>query len=231
MSHQGGHFPSQWTPAPRSSGYYSSILTELPHYQPMAPVPSHDPFLHQSGAGNLHLIQDNYPHHLSSNIGGQTTPGVDGGIHDRTIGSSRGIYKRKSPGIPPMCDRASTSRYYDVGSSSDIHLPVDPWQEKQNTESNHMHWEYPPRYGGNSLSTGGEGALRNVRSRPAVNLETDLARTHLSSNSMHHSFPSRSSDQSNSVDFWGQSSNVAPAREWNPNVIPPAPHGVTFGSG
>ncbi|KAI3473255.1 hypothetical protein Pfo_029847 [Paulownia fortunei] len=231
MTIQGGHFPSQWTPAPRSSGCSSSIVNgELPHYQPMAPGPSRDPFLYQSAGGNLHMLQDNYSHHpSSSNIGGQTVPGVDGGFYDQTIGSGRGPYKRKSPGIPPVCDRGSTSRYYDVGSSSDIHFPADPWQEKQNTESYPMHWEYPPSYGVNSLSIGGEGTLRNVRSRAAVNLETNLARTHLSNNSLHHSFSSRSSDQSNSVDFWGQSSN-APSREWNRNLVSPAAHGVTFGS-
>ncbi|KAL0309741.1 UNVERIFIED_CONTAM: hypothetical protein Sradi_5916400, partial [Sesamum radiatum] len=123
MTSQGGHFPSQWTPAPRLSGYSPSILNgELPHYQPMAPGPSRDPFLHQPAAGNLHMLQNNYLHHpSSSNISGQTIPGVDGGFYDQAIGTGRGPYKRKSPGIPPICDRGSTSRYYDVGSSSDIH--------------------------------------------------------------------------------------------------------------
>lgn len=232
MTIQGGHFPSQWTPASRSNGYSSSILNgELPHYQPMAPGPSRDPFLHQPAAGNLHMHQDNYSHHpSSSNMSSQTGPGVDGGFYDQTIVSGRGPYKRKSPGIPPMCDRGSTSRYYDAGSSSDIHLPADPWQEKQNAESYHTHWEYPLSYGVNSVSIGNEGTPRNVRSRAAVDLETNLARAHLSSNSMHHSLSSRSSDQSNSGDFWGQSSN-APTREWNRNLISPAAHGVTFGSG
>ncbi|XP_011094684.1 uncharacterized RING finger protein C4G3.12c [Sesamum indicum] len=231
ITSQGGHFPTQWTPAPRLSGHSPSILNgELSHYQPMPPGPSHDPFLHQSAAGNLHMLQNNYMHHpSSSNIAGQMIPGVDGGFYDQAIGSGRGPYKRKSPGIPPICDRGSTSRYYDVGSSSDIHLPADPWQEKQNTESYHMHWEHPPNYGVNSLSIGGEVTMRNVRSRAAVDLENNLPRNHLSSNSVHHSFSSRPFDQPNSVDFWGQCSN-APTREWNRNLTPPAPPGVTFGS-
>ncbi|KAG8376536.1 hypothetical protein BUALT_Bualt09G0073700 [Buddleja alternifolia] len=228
---QGGHFPSQWAPAPMSGGYSSSIHNgELPHYQPVGPGPSRDPFLHQSAPGNIHMLQNNYSHNpSSSNIGGPTVPGVDGGFYDQAVGSGRGPYKRKSPGIPPLCDRGSTSRYYDVGSSSDIHLPADPWKEKQNAESYHTNWEYPPNYGVNCLSIGGDSTHRNVRSRSTIDLENNLARTQLPNNSLHHSFPSQSSDHSNSVGFWGQNSN-APAREWNHNFIPPASHGVTFGS-
>ncbi|KAL7136615.1 hypothetical protein ABFS83_10G041800 [Erythranthe nasuta] len=214
MAHQGGYFPSHWTPAPTSIGYSSSVINagELTHYQPMAPGPSRDPFLQQSGTGNLHTVQNNYSHHSSSN--------VDSSFYDPTVGSSRGpSYKRKSPGIPPICDShlaSTSSRYYDAGSSSDIRLPADPWQEKQNTESNHTLWDYTPSYGGNnSLSLGGEGTLRNVRSRPAVGMETNIARTQLPTNNSLH--------QSNSMDFWGQSSN-------GNNPIPPVAHGGNFGS-
>ncbi|KAL8484103.1 hypothetical protein ACS0TY_026701 [Phlomoides rotata] len=231
MTIPSGHFPSQWAPTSRSSGYPSSMLNgELPHYQPIGPGPSRDPFLHQPAAGNLHMRQDNYPHHpSSSNMGGQTVPGVDSGFYDQTIVSGRGPFKRKSPGIPPMCDRGSSSRFYDVGSSSDIHLPADPWQEKHNAESYQTHWEYPPSYGVNSLSIGSEGPSRNVRSRPAVDLETNLARSHLPSNSVHHSLSGRSSDQANVGEFWGQSLN-APTMEWNRNLVPPPAHGATFSS-
>ncbi|GFP83763.1 probable E3 ubiquitin-protein ligase hip1 [Phtheirospermum japonicum] len=231
MTIQGVHYPPQWTPAPRSSGYSSSIPTaEFPNYQPIpiiAPVPSRgNPFPHQPASGNPHMFQENYPHHpsSSSNIGGQTVNGIDGGFYNQTANSNRGPYKRKSPSIPPMFEMGSTSRYYDVGSSSDIHLPADPWQEKhQNTESYHVHWEHPPSsYGANSLSIGGEGStMRNVRSRGAVDLE------------INNPFSNRPSDRSNSVDFWGQSSNAAPSREWNHRnhvAPPPAARGLTFGS-
>ncbi|KAL3839642.1 hypothetical protein ACJIZ3_024233 [Penstemon smallii] len=229
---QGGHFPSQWNPAPRSSGYSSSIHNgELPHYQPRAPGPSRDPFPYQSSAGNIHMVQDNYSHHpSSSNLGGQTVPGLDGSFYDQTIGSGRGPYKRKSPGIPPVCERGSTSRYYDVGSSSDLQLPADPWQDKQNAESYHAPWEYPPSYRVHNLSIGNEGTERNVRSRAAGDLESNLARSHLSSNSVHHRFSTRSCDQSNSMDFWGQNLNPS-TREWNRGFVPPAGHVLHSGSG
>ncbi|KAH6805958.1 hypothetical protein C2S51_030789 [Perilla frutescens var. frutescens] len=230
MTIQGGHFPSQWTHASRSSGYSSSMLNgELPHYQAVASGPSHDPFLHQPTAGNLHMHQDNYSHHpSSSNMGGQTVHGVDSGFYDQTIVSGKGPYKRKSPGVTLMCDSGSTSRYYGAESSSDIHLPVDPWQEKQIAESYHTNWEYPPSYGVNTNFVGSEGTLRNIRSRGAVDLETNLVRTHLP-NSVHHSSSSQSSDHSNSRDFWGQNLNV-PARDWNRNLISPTADGVSFGS-
>ncbi|KAL6521030.1 hypothetical protein OROGR_017599 [Orobanche gracilis] len=227
MTIQGGYCPPQWTIAPRSGGHSSSIPNvEFQHYHsvPIVPVPSHGPFLHHSASGNPHMFQENYSHHPSSfsNIGGQTVNGIDGGFYNQTFGSGRGPYKRKRPGIPPMFEIGSRNRYHDVGSSSN-HLPAEPCQEKQNTDSYHAHWEYPPSYGANnSLSIGGEGTMRNIRSRDAVALETDLART--------HSFTSWPSDQSNSVDFWGQSSNVS-SSEWNRNHVPSgAAHGMIFGS-
>ncbi|KAL6507933.1 hypothetical protein OROGR_024128 [Orobanche gracilis] len=228
MTIQGGYCPPQWTIAPGSGGHSSAISNvEFQHHHPMpiVPVPSHGPFLHHSASGNPHIFQENYSHHPSSffNIGGQTVNGIDGGFYNQTVGSSRGLYKRKRPGIPPMFEIGSTSRYYDVGSSSN-HLPADPCQEKQNNESYRAHGEYPRSYGANSsLSIGREGTMRNVRSRAGVALETDLSRT--------HSLTSWPSDQSKSVDFWGQSSNLSSC-EWNRNHVPSgAAHGMIFGSG
>ncbi|KAL2502773.1 RING/U-box superfamily protein [Forsythia ovata] len=226
MTIQGRQSASQWTAAHMPSGYSSSNLNVgLPHYQPQVPGPSHNPFLHQPPAGNFLIPQENYSHHASSsNLPRQTVPRVDGGSSDPTVGNGRGPYKRKRHGIPPMHD---ASRYHDVGSSSDLPLPSDPWQEMQTTESYHTPWEHPPSYMVNSVCIGGEGALRNVRSRAAVDVENNLVRTHLSSNSLHHSFSSLSSDQSSLVDFWGQSSN-APTREWNRRVISTAGHDTSF---
>lgn len=230
MTIQGEHFPSQQTASSRSIAYSSSIHNgELPHYQTVGPGPSRDPFLHQPAAGNLHMHQDNYPHYpSSSNMGAQTIQGVDRGFYDQTIVCSKGPYKRKSPAVAPLCDGGSTSRYYDIGSSSDIRLPVDPWQEKQSSEFYQANLEYPQSYGVNNMSVGGEGSLRNIRSRAAVSLESNLAGNHLS-NSVHHSSFSWSSDPSNSRDFWGQSLNP-PIREWNRNHISHTADGMTFGS-
>ncbi|CAI9780164.1 unnamed protein product [Fraxinus pennsylvanica] len=229
----GGHFASQWTPAPRSSAYSSSILnSEMRHYPPQAPGLYCDPFLHHSANGTFHMHQENYSHHASSsNLGGQTVPGVDGGFFDQRMGNERVPYKRKSPGNPPVCERGITGRCYNVGSSSNLSLPSDSWQEKRSTESHPALWERPPCYrGNNSLSMGTEGMPRNVRIRPSVDLETNLARTHFSSNPVHPSLSSQSSDQSRPADFWGHSSN-APTREWNHSLISPSGRGMAFASG
>ncbi|KAL3642562.1 hypothetical protein CASFOL_013377 [Castilleja foliolosa] len=229
---QGAHYPPQWTPAPRSSGYSSPIPNvEFPNYQPItmiAPVPPSpgNPFPHQLASRNPYTFQGNYPHHpsSSSNIGGQTVNGIEGGFYNQTANSNRGSYKRKNPSFPPIFEMGSTSGYYDAGSSSDNNSPADPWQEKQqNTESYHAHREYPPSsYGANSLSIGGEGStMRNVRSRGVADLE------------INNSFSNRPSDQSISVDLWGQSSNAAPSREWNHRnhvAPPPAARGLMFGT-
>ncbi|CAA0836486.1 RING/U-box superfamily protein [Striga hermonthica] len=236
IPNQGGHYPPQWGPPPRSSTGHSPSIpnVEFSHYQPIppvAPVPSRGPFPHQPAVGNPHIFQEHYAHHpSSSNVGGQT---IDTVFYNQTEGSCRGPYKRKSPCIPPMFEMGSTSsRYYDVGSSSDIHLPTDPWQEKQNIEPCHSRWEYSSGYGpnNNSLSIGGDGStMRNVRSRASIDLESHLTRSHLPSNTLHHTFSNQSSDPSNLVDFWGQSSN-APTHEWNSNHVPPAgPHGLISG--
>ncbi|PIN10533.1 hypothetical protein CDL12_16876 [Handroanthus impetiginosus] len=227
MTIQGGPSPFPWTPAPSSHGQLSPICNaELHHYQPQAPGPSHD---HQPAGGNVHMVPDNCSHHpSSSSLGGQTVPGVDGGFYNQTMDSGRG-YKRKSPVIPQLGDGGSTSTYYDAGSSSNLHLPADPWQERQIAESYHTHWDYAPGYRVNSLSIGSESALRNVRSRTGVDLEPNLSGACLSSNHLHHSFSSPSSDQPNSLDLLGQSSTTR-TREWSSFILSPAGHGATFGA-
>ncbi|KAK4392171.1 E3 ubiquitin-protein ligase MBR1 [Sesamum angolense] len=110
--------------------------------KPQVPTPSHDPFPHQPPGGNFYMVPDAYSHHpSSSSLSGQTVPGVD--FYNQTMGSGRGPYKRKSPGSTLPYDRGTTSRYYDVGSSSNQYLPADGLQEKRSTESHHIPWEYP----------------------------------------------------------------------------------------
>lgn len=229
MTNHSGPFPSSWNPAPGSSRYSSAMLNaEFSHHQPQAPGPSRDPFPHQPADGNVHMVPDNHFHHpASSTLSGQRVPGVDGGFFNHTMSSG---YKRKRPCMPHLYERGSTSRYYDVGSSSNLHLPDDPRQEKQNIETYHSPREYPPGYRGNRLSISGEGTLRNVRSRVGVDIVPNIVRTHMPSNSLHHCFPSRPSDQLNSVDFWGQSSN-APTMEWNRRLLAPGAHGMISGAG
>ncbi|KAL8036179.1 hypothetical protein ABFS82_12G140000 [Erythranthe guttata] len=228
MTNHSGPFPSPLYPATGSNGYSSAMLNaELPHHQPQAPGPSHNHFPHQPPARNFHMVPDKYFHHpSSSSLSGQRVPGVDGSSYNQTMSSGRGMYKRKSPSMPQLCDGGYTSRYYDVGSSSNPHLGADRSQEKQIKEFYHTpREEYPPRYRVDNLSIGGEGMPRNVRSRTGVELEPNIPRTHRPSNSFHRCFSSGSSDPSNSVDFWGQSSNV-PTMEWNRHLVPPASHGL-----
>uniref|UniRef100_M0ZNG5 RING-type E3 ubiquitin transferase n=1 Tax=Solanum tuberosum TaxID=4113 RepID=M0ZNG5_SOLTU len=227
MSIDGVHHSSQGH-ASRPSGYSSSNPNmEIPHCQPQVQGPFHDPFLH-SGTGGFHMIHENYPHQASSSAhGGQTYHGVDGGLVDLTMGSGRGPYKRKSPGIPAGGESGSTSRYFDAGSSSD--LPSDSWQEKQNPDPHYTTWGLHPSYRGNSLSIGGEGSQRNVRSRAAFDLQNNVGRAHITSTPSHHSNSSRTStDYCSSVNYLAPSSNSS-AREWNHAVMPPAAaHGRNF---
>ncbi|KAI5665313.1 hypothetical protein M9H77_24636 [Catharanthus roseus] len=227
----GGHFTAHWNSAPRSTGSSSSTGTvEMPPYQLQIPGPSRDPFLHPSAVGSSNMIAENHaPHASSSNLGGQNFHGVDGGFFDITTGSSRGPYKRKSPGIPAVCERGNTSRYYEPGSSSEQEIPLDVWLEKQHADSHHGPWDFVPGYRSNGISIGGEGTLRNVRSRPAVDLENNLARTHLSSNPPHHAYTSQTSDLPGTADLLGQNPN-APSREWNHSFTSSASSGRSIAS-
>ncbi|XWS55798.1 hypothetical protein CRYUN_Cryun09bG0031700 [Craigia yunnanensis] len=219
MSVEAVHFSSHWNPVPRSSGYAtSSHNVEAPHYQPDTSGPSHDLLLHPSPPGTFGAAPENYMHHASSsNYDRQTFHGIEGGFVDLTMGGGREPHKRKSPGVPLVCERGGSSRYVGAGSSSDLPLSSDFWQEKPNIDPQHMHWDHvamPPSYRGNGLSIRGEGSTRNVRSRPALDLESNLDRSHLSSNLSHTSYStSHQFDHSSSVDLSGQSSNAL-SREW-----------------
>ncbi|KAK8659960.1 hypothetical protein V6N13_030150 [Hibiscus sabdariffa] len=219
MSVDAVHVSPHWNPVPRSTGYAtSSHNVEAPRYQPDASGPSHDLILHPSVPGAFGAAPDNYRHHASSsNYDGQSLHGIDGGFVDLTMGGGRGPHKRKSPGVPSVCERGGSSRFVGAGSSSDPPLSSDLWQEKPNVDPQHMHWDHvamPPSYRGNSLSIRGDGSMRNVRSRPALDLESNIVRNHLSSNPSHTSYPtSHPVDHSSSVDLSGQSSNAL-SREW-----------------
>lgn len=218
ISINGGSFPPPWPPAaPRSRINSPSILpSEFPCFQQQAPLLSCDPFQHQPVDGSFR----NYPP-PSSSLSGQSVNG--GFVNPTTVGSGRGSHKRKSPSTPHFYDRGSTSRYYDIGSSSNSLLPSDPWQDKQNTESHDMPWEYHLGYRVDSLSINGEGTQRNVRSRTAVDQQPNLARTQMPSNSMNCSFSSRPSG------YLGQTSNAIPM-DCEHYFVSPAGHGVPRGA-
>ncbi|KAF2312048.1 hypothetical protein GH714_027877 [Hevea brasiliensis] len=226
MSVDGVHFASQWNPAPMTNAYISSNHSiEVSHYQPDASGPSHDPFLHSSTIGTFCAAPENHACHASSsNYDRQTFHSVEGGLVDLTMGNGRGPHKRKSPGVPSACEGGSTSRYYGAGSSSDPPVSSELWPEKPSVDPQYMAWECITMAPGNqgNLSIRPDGSIRNVRSRPALDLETNLARTHLSSNSSHISYPaSHPFDHSSSVDFSGQSSSGM-THDWSHTRMSPA---------
>lgn len=226
MSLEGVHVAPHWNPAPSSNGFTSSHNVDIPHYQPDASGPSYDPFLHPSNSGAFYPVAENYvPHAAASNYERQTFHGIEGGgLVDLTMGNGRGPHKRKSPGVPSVCDRGSTSGYYGAGSSSDIPIPSELWQEKPNMDSQHMPWDrvsMAPNYRSNALSIRSEGSMRNVRSRPAFDLESNITRAHLSINPPHSSHSTVHHDHSSSMDHSLPHSSAL-TREWPHNRMAPA---------
>ncbi|XP_065855501.1 probable E3 ubiquitin-protein ligase HIP1 [Euphorbia lathyris] len=226
MTVDGLHFAPQWNPAPMPNTYVSSNHNiEMSHYQPDASGPSHAPFLHSTTAGTFCTAPENHARHASSSsYDRQTFSGVEGGLVDLTMGNGRGPHKRKSPGVPPACEGGSTSRFYGAGSSSDPPLSSELRQEKPNLDPQYMAWECITMNPGNrgNLSIRPEGAIRNVRNRPALDLESNLARTHLSNSSSHNSYPSSLSfDHSGSVDFPVQNPSGS-THEWSHTRMSPA---------
>lgn len=226
MSVDGMHLTSHWGPAPRSTVYPSSSHNvEVAPYQPDAAGPSHDPFVHLSTAGT-YSVPDSYAQHASPNYDRQTFHGVEGSFVDLPVASGRGPHKRKSPGIPSACERGSSSRYYNAGSSSDLPMASELRLEKPSIDSQLMPWErinMTPIHRGSGLSIRGEGSLRNVRSRPALDLESNLARTHVSGTPSHPSYSaSHPIEHSSPVDLSIQGSSSL-TQDWGHLSMSPAP--------
>ncbi|RDX80092.1 E3 ubiquitin-protein ligase MBR2 [Mucuna pruriens] len=222
-------FPSHWNTAPRSNGYASTSLNiEAPPHPTDASGTSHDHFLHSSSAGMFYAVSENYVHQpSSSNYDRQAFPVADGGFIDLTMGNGRGPHKRKSPGIPSVCERGSTSRYYNAGNAADRPTSSELRPEKSNMDSLYMPWDHvnmTPTFRGRGLPIRGEGSLRNVRSRSAVDLESNLARTHLLSTHSHNAYSTGPPiEHSSTVDLSTQTSGTL-TRDWSQMSICPA-HG------
>ncbi|KAJ4979381.1 hypothetical protein NE237_010161 [Protea cynaroides] len=234
ISSSGLTFASQWNSALRSNEHPSSRSMEVPHYRPAAQGSSYDLFLQPSSDESFCPASLNYAHHASaSSYYRDTIHGVEGSAVSSTVGSSRGPCKRKSPVIPVVSERGSTSRYYGAGSSSGLSISSDMWQEKPNLHS--QHWARDsiginPSYRGSSLSIGNEGSQRNVRSRSTLDLEANLTRTHLSSNvSCHPHSSGHPNNHSGMVDLAGLSVNGI-TREWSHNLMSPAARGRILAS-
>lgn len=212
---------SHWNPTPRPNAFPTfptpNLCVEMPHHQPDASGPSHDPFMHPSSVGNFPLAPESYPHQSSSsNYGAQTFNPTDEGLFDLTS-NGRGPYKRKSLGVPTICERGSSSRCYNAATLPDLAMPSNMWQEKQNFDSDHA-----PRgtsaincsYVGNNLPVGNEGSIRNVRSRALFDADSTLPRTNLSTALSHQTYFSvNPGDCSCPMEYMGQRSD-AQMQEW-----------------
>jgi len=213
-------FPSHWNSSTRSNGYASSGHNiDVPPHQPDASGTSNnDHFVHSSNAGAFFTVSDNHVHQPSSSNYDRHTFHVDSSFVDLTMGSGQGPLKRKSPGISPVYERGSTSRYFNAGSSTDLPISSELWQDKPNIDSQYMPWDHftmTPTFRGTGLSIKGEGSLRNVRSRSALDLDSHPSRTHLSTtNHSHTSYPTLPPvDHSSLVDASGQTSTLT--RDWS----------------
>ncbi|XP_028775971.1 probable E3 ubiquitin-protein ligase RHG1A isoform X1 [Neltuma alba] len=226
MPIDGSSLAASWNNAAMSNGYASSSINiELPPRQSDASRSSHDHYLRSSNPGAFFAVSENYAHQPSSNCDRQAFHVADGDFFDFTMGSGRGPHKRKSPGIPSVCERGSTSRYFSAGSSTDLPISSEIRQEKPSLDSQFLPWDHvtmTPPFRGSGLSIRGEGSLRNVRSRSALDLESNLARTHLCGNHLHNSSSGPSNDHSSSVGLSGHSSNTVP-RDWSQMNMSPAP--------
>lgn len=150
MSIEGEHC-SNTNPAPVSNAY-SSLVHNVQnlHYQPDA-----------SGPSNLHENYGNVASSSSSNYNKHPVNEDD---------NARWQRKRKIPadtnGYDNLNNSSSSSGSandidIDGGSTSEICIPTNPWEETQNMHIFHTPWGYPNVKRGHE----GESSVRNVRSR------------------------------------------------------------------
>lgn len=233
MSIDGSSLAAPWNNARMTNGFASSSSNiELPPHQSDASRSFHDHFLHSSDPGAFFTVSENRAHQPSSNYDRQAFRVDDGGFFDFTMGSGRGPHKRKSPGIPSVCERGGTSRCISAGSSTDLPTSSEVWQEKPSLDSQHLPWDHvsmTPPFRGSGLPIWSEGSLRNVRSRSALDLEPNLARTHLSSNNLRNLSSGLSTDHSSSVGLSGHISSTM-TMDWSQMNGSPA-HGRQLLSG
>ncbi|XP_010529737.1 PREDICTED: probable E3 ubiquitin-protein ligase HIP1 [Tarenaya hassleriana] len=229
MASEGLPFSSHWNSSPRPNGYMSSGHgLERPHYNSEASGPSHDPLLTSSTVASFTAPPENYvPYASSSNYNSQTWP--NGNCVDLSMANVRGAQKRKSPCASSICERGSSSQDNGDRSSSDIPLPSELHMEKPIIGPHYMPWDHlpmDPSYRSNGLLIRGEGSSRNVRSRPAFDLETSLARNHLPNNpGLGSHSTAHFIDHSVSGDFPAQTSQAV-SREWNCSRLSPAPREI-----
>ncbi|XP_073221901.1 uncharacterized protein [Cicer arietinum] len=224
------YFPSHWNSTARSNGYASSghNIEIPPPHQLDASGTSNDHFMHSSSAGPFFAVSENYVHQPSSSSSSnydRQAFHVDSGFIDLTMGSGRGSHKRKSPGIPSVYERGGTSGYFNAGSSTDLPIPSESRPEKPNMDSQYMPWDHAaiaPAFRGAGLSIKGESSMRNVRSRSALDLESNLSRTHLSSNHSHSVYPTVPPVGHRSMVDLSAQASTSLTRDWSQMNVTPA---------
>nr|XP_043612239.1 E3 ubiquitin-protein ligase MBR1-like [Erigeron canadensis] len=173
MSIDGEQYSIQCIPAPVSNSYSSlAHNVQTLHYEQDRIGPS-NLLTSPENNGNFASSSNYNEHHVHQNDSSDIR-GSNGRWH----------YKRKTP-----CDPADNH----VGSSSEISMRSDPWEETSNMDFLHTPWDYPIMKGGH----GGESSFRNVRSRVAPNS------------------PSHDCTTSHSMDVFPSGS----MREWSPTHI------------
>ena len=229
---------SHWNANTRSNGYASSgpnIEVPPPHQLDTSGT-SKDHFMPSSSAGPFFAVSENHLHQPSSSYYDRQPFHVDSGFIDLTMGSGRGHHKRKSPGIPSVYERGSSSGYFNAGSSTDLPIPSESRPEKRKMDSQYMPWDHvvmKPTFRGGGHSMKGESSVRNVRSRSAFDLESNMSRSHLSSNHSHNQYTNHIGHTS-LADLSAQVSTSL-TRDWSQMNLTPAsgrgilPDGSTFG--
>lgn len=211
MSGDRVHYVTHWNPSARLNGYPpSSQIIHVPHTQSDVPAP-HDSLHPSAAAANMLVVPENHASHASS-----SSYSAENNFYDTVSG--RGPYKRKSPGIPTMGEIGGSSGYYSAGSSSDVPSSSNVRQDRLNLDVQPTGWEaatLTPGYRPNNFLVGGESSMRNVRSRPSFDLESDAFRTHTPGNYPHNLGSARHHvHHSSSVDLPSPNPNL-PMPEWN----------------
>nr|GLL17961.1 probable E3 ubiquitin-protein ligase HIP1 isoform X1 [Ipomoea trifida] len=152
--------------------HYSSSSMEAAHFPPQISGPPYVPFPQSSVAGNLCIPGSNGLH---SRHHDRLTDEFDGNLADHPQCIQSGRFKRKRSCISGHCERGSSSRFYDVGSSSRSPGMLRPIQENENIPSNHT--GFPHR--SSSISINADESWRNVRSRYRCDSGHDADRSHM----------------------------------------------------
>ncbi|KAG1339113.1 putative E3 ubiquitin-protein ligase RHG1A [Cocos nucifera] len=151
--------------APRTASHPTSSFS-LDYLNYRAADPPRFQNMHSSSAGSSIRLAPN--HAPSMPCYGRPVVGDGYNTVNPQIDNRRATFKRKSPEMPVVTERANVSGYYYAGSSSNFPISSDYLQPKpipvpQYWPSNSMYTV--PNYGSDNLLTVGEGSQRNIRRR------------------------------------------------------------------